>query len=442
MSETATPVGVFPTLHADFLRGASGPEFARALRTEGFARFDATGLPTARDEEWRHSSIGPIGGSAFRLADNRSADGGQIAPLRLEGFEAVFVNGRFSPALSTLRGLPPGIEIVSLRDRLASAPEPLRAHLARIAAPDAKPFTALNTAFLDDGAYIHLPAGHALERPIHLVFFSTSTGTPSMSNPRILIVAERGSQAKIVETYAGPAGETYFTNAVTEVILGDGAVVDHYKRQIESDQAFHIGRIEAQQGRNSQFNSYSLAFGAALSRTDIDVRFAAEGSECGLYGLFLGDGSRSVDHHTLIDHAAPKCSSREVYKGVLDGKSRGVFFGTIVVRPGAQKTDAHQTNKNLLLSRDALVNSTPRLQIEADDVRCKHGSTTGQLDPGALFYLRSRGIGEAEARTLLTYAFAADVVERIQLPTLRRAVAAHLDMRMPGAGRIAEAARV
>ena len=440
MTETATPAGVFPALHAEFIRRASGPELARKLRADALAAFDAAGLPTPRDEQWRHTSIAPIAATTFRLPDDRAADGGQIAPLRLDGFEAVFVNGRFSPALSVLRGLPPGIEIVSLRDRLGSAPEPLRAHLARLAAADSQPFTALNTAFLDDGAFIRLPAGHVLEKPIHLVFFSTSTGTPSMSSPRVLIVAERGSQAKVVETYAGPAGEVYFTNAVTEVVLEDGAVVAHYKRQLESDRAFHVGRIETRQGRASRFDSFSLAFGGALSRTDIDVRFAGEGGECGLYGLFLGDGSRHVDHHTLIDHAAPRCSSREVYKGVLDGKSRGVFFGTIVVRPDAQKTDAHQTNKNLLLSREALVHSTPRLQIEADDVRCKHGSTTGQLDATALFYLRSRGIGEAEARSLLTYAFASDVVDRIQLPVLRKAVAAELDRRMPGAGLLAEAA--
>jgi len=439
MTATATSAGSFGALHTPFMRGPAVSEWARGLRAGAFARFEALGLPGPHDENWRHTPLGPIAGATFRLPDDRAADGGQIAPLRLDAIEAVFVNGRYSPALSTLRGLPRGLEIASLRDRLTSDAGSVLAQLAQVAPVDDNPLTALNTSFLDDGAFIHVAAGLVVEKPIHLVFYSTSTGAPSMSSPRVLIVAERGSQLRVVETFAGQADETYFTNAVTEVALEDGAVVDHYKRQIESDRASHIGRIVARQGRGSRFNSHSLAFGGGLSRTDVDVRLAGEGAECGLYGLFLGGGTRHVDHHTVIDHAAPHCSSREVYKGVLDGRSRGVFFGTIIVRPGAQKTDAHQTNKNLLLSRDALVNSTPRLQIEADDVRCKHGSTTGQLDAGALFYLRSRGIGEAEARGLLTYAFAAEVVERIQIPSLRKAVAADLDTVLPGAGAIAEA---
>ena len=442
MTETATPAGVFPALHAGFARTALGAEFVRKLRGEAMGRFEARGLPTSHDELWRHTNIRPIAEGTFRLPDDRAADGGQIAPLRLEGYEAVFVNGRYAPALSSLRGLPAGLSVVCLRDQLTAAPELLRTHLSQVAVLDGQPFTALNTAFMDDGALIHIAAGTVVDKPIHLVFFSTSSATPSMSSPRTLVIAERGSQARIIETYAGPADEVYFTNAVTEIVVSDGAVIEHYKRQQESDRALHIGRIEARQARSSQLNSYSLAFGGALSRTDIDVRFAGEGAECGLYGLFLGRQAQHVDHHTLIDHAAPHCSSRELYKGVMDDKSRGVFFGTIVVRPGAQKTDAHQTNKNLLLSRDALVNSTPRLQIEADDVKCKHGSTTGQLDAAALFYLRSRGIGEVEARSMMTYAFAADVVERIPVRSLRAAVTAHLDRLLPGAGQLAEAAHV
>jgi Fe-S cluster assembly protein SufD len=278
------------------------------------------------------------------------------------------------------------------------------------------------------------------ERPIHLLFYSTNAGgAPTVTHPRVLVVAERGAQAKIVETYAGPEGQIYFTNAVTEIHLADGAVVEHYKMQRESEAAFHIGRIEAKQAPASQWCSYSFALGGALARTDIDARLRGAGADCGLYGLYLGRGTQHVDHHTTIDHAVPRCTSRELYKGVLDERSRGVFFGTIIVRKDAQKTDAHQTNKNLLLSREALVNSTPRLQIEADDVRCKHGSTTGQLDPLSLFYLRSRGIGEAEARSLLTYAFAADVIERIRVPEVRRSLFASLGRRLPGVGAVAEA---
>ena len=439
---TATPAGVFPALHAEFLRArGTAPDPVQALRASALARLEERGLPGARDEEWRQTSITPITSASFRLPEEARVDPGVIAPLRFDAHEAVFVNGRFSPGLSSLATLPAGVQIASLRERLSS--EAVRAHLAQVASVDGRPFTALNMAFLDDGALVELPAGCVLEKPVHLVFFSTSrSGPPSMSSPRVLILARPNSQARVVETYAGPTGESYFTNAVTEIAVEDGAVVEHYKRQQEGERAFHIGRIEARLGRASRLDSFSFAFGAQLARTDIEVRFAGEGGECGMYGLFLGHRTQHLDHHTLIDHAAPHCSSREVYKGVLDGKSRGVFFGTIIVRPGAQKTDAQQTNKNLLLSPDALVNSTPRLQIEADDVRCKHGSTTGQIDPAALFYLRSRGIGEEQARSLMTYAFAADVIERIRVAPLKQALAAYLDTRLPGAGDIAEAAHV
>jgi Fe-S cluster assembly protein SufD len=441
MSEIALEAGVFPALHTAFVqtRGRSTPALIQELRSAGYAAFEAHGLPGPHEEDWRHTSIAPIARTAFRLPDDRAIDGSCLAGLRFEAYEAVFVNGRFVPALSSLAGLPAGVEISSLAAAVAEAPDRLRATLARIAPVKGQPFTALNTAFLEDGAYVRLAAGAIVEKPIHLLFFSTSGGeTPTLSHPRTLIVAERGSQGRIVETYAGPANEPYFTNAVTELALEDGAVLEHYKRQQEGERAFHIGRIEARQARNSHLDTFSLAFGGLLTRTDVNVRFDGEGGECGLYGLFLGHGQQHVDHHTIIDHAAAHCSSREVYKGVLDDRSRGVFFGTIVVRPGAQKTDAHQTNKNLLLSRDALVNSTPRLQIEADDVRCKHGSTTGQLDAAALFYLRSRGIGEADARSVLTYAFAADVVERIRVAPLRNAIGTFLNARLPGAGELAE----
>jgi len=430
MSETVAPAGAFSALHADFLRGrarTTSPELEELRRT-ALARFEELGLPTTRDEQWRNTSVAPIARASFRLAEERPLDGRVLAPLRLDAYEAVFVNGRFVRALSSLPPAGSGIEVMSL------ATDGPSTALGRIAPLDGHAFTALNTAFLDDGAYVHLAAGAVAEKPVHILHFSTNAGpTPSMSHPRTLVVAERGSQARVIETYAGPTGEVYLTNAVTEISLADGAVVEHYKRQVESEGAFHVARVEVQQGRDSKLTSFSFALGAALARTDLNTRLGAEGGECAMYGLYLGRGSQVLDHHTAIDHAAPRCSSREVYKGVLDDKSRGVFFGTIFVRPDAQKTDAHQTNKNLLLSKDALVDSTPRLQIEADDVRCKHGSTIGQLDATALFYLRSRGIGETEARSLLTYAFAADVLDRVEVPSLRASLAAELGARLPGA---------
>jgi Fe-S cluster assembly protein SufD len=439
MSETAAAASVFPALHADFLRASVGRAASPAvdrLRTAALQRFEERGLPTTRDEQWRNTSVAPIARAAFRLPTASAVDAARLAAFRLEeAYEAVFVNGRFAPSLSTLSGLGEGVQVTSLAAFLG-APGSVAGPLAQIASVDGQPFTALNTAFLEDGAYVRLAPQAVADKPIHLLFYSTNPDAtaPTLSHPRTLIDAARGSQARIIETFAGPAGEAYFTNAVTEIAVGEGAVVEHYKRQIESDRAFHVGRIEGRQARASQLHSFSFALGASLARTDVNVRLEAEGGECGMYGLYLGRGSQLLDHHTLIDHAAPRCSSREVYKGVLDERSRGVFFGTILVRPDAQKTDAHQTNKNLLLSREALVDSTPRLQIEADDVRCKHGSTTGQLDALALFYLRSRGIGEAEARRLLTYAFAADVMDRVAVPSLRRALAASLDALLPGAG--------
>jgi Fe-S cluster assembly protein SufD len=434
---TATP---FSALHAEFagLQGTS-PAWIQSLRHDAFARFETLGLPTARHEDWRHTSLAPLARTTFRLPAERSLGSARPSSLGLDSHEAVFLNGRFAPWLSSLSGLPAGVQVTSLAEALASHPERLSGRLAQIASVDGQAFTALNTAFLEDGAYIHLEANAVAGKPIHLLFYSTNAeGLATLSHPRTLVVAERGSQARIVETYAGPEGEAYFTNAVTELALGEGSIVEHYKMQRESEHAFHVGRIQADQGRNSQFASYSLSFGGALVRTDIDVRLGGEGASCGLYGLFLGHGSQHVDHHTVIDHAVPHCSSRELYKGVLDEKARGVFFGTILVRPDAQKTDAQQTNKNLLLSKDALVTSTPRLQIEADDVRCKHGSTTGQIDPLALFYLRSRGLGEAEARSVLTYAFAADVLERVTLPEVRKPLASYLSMRLPGVRDLAE----
>jgi Fe-S cluster assembly protein SufD len=314
--------------------------------------------------------------------------------------------------------------VVTLREALRDRPEAVEAHLGKVAGFEKSAFTALNTAFLEDGVFILLPKGAVVEEPVHLVFLSAAGSEPMVSHTRVLVVAEANSQAKIIETYAGDSA--YFTNAVTEIVCGDGAIVEHYKVQREGPLAFHVQTIQSAQGRGSRFDSHNLCLGAALARTDINVLFQAEGGECSLNGLFVTAGAQHVDNHTLIDHARPHCTSRELYKGILDGKSRGVFHGKIVVRPDAQKTDAIQTNKNLLLSREALVNSTPALEILADDVKCRHGSTIGQLDASALFYLRARGLGEAEARAMLTYGFATDLTSRIRVPWIREEAEAFL----------------
>jgi Fe-S cluster assembly protein SufD len=319
--------------------------------------------------------------------------------------------------------------VASLKDVLAQDPQSAEPHLAKIAR-DGNAFAAVNAAFLEDGAFVRIPARTAVAHPIHLVFLSEPAPGPTVSHPRNLVIAEAGSQAHIVETYVGTAGELYFTNAVTEVVLGEGAVLDFSKLERDSDAAFHVATTEVSQGRDSSFTSHSIVLGGALARNDLNVRLDAEGAECTLNGLFIGSGTQHLDNHTLIDHAKPHGTSRELYKGIMDGQSRGVFNGKIIVRPDAQKTDAMQTNKNLLLSQEALVNSKPALEIFADDVKCKHGSTIGQLDDAAMFYLRSRGIGEQEARDLLVYAFASDVASRIRVAPLRAFVEAQLGLRL------------
>ncbi|MCI0570163.1 MAG: Fe-S cluster assembly protein SufD, partial [Myxococcaceae bacterium] len=295
------------------------------------------------------------------------------------------------------------------------------------------PFVDLNTALFEDGVVVLVPPGTVVSEPIHVVFFSRGGPAPRASHPRALIVLGRGSQATVVESYGGADDALYWTNAVTEAALEDGAILDHYKVQREATTGDHTATMAVVQGRDSRFRSFHASLGGALARTDIRQRFGGQGGECVLDGLFMARGRQHTDTHTLIDHAVPHCASRELYKGVLDGQARGVFHGTILVRPDAQKTDAHQVNKNLLLSREALVNSTPALEIHADDVKCKHGSTTGQLDALALFYLRARGLAEAEARSLLVRGFASDLVARVGVSALRSGLEEFLQAWLPGA---------
>jgi Fe-S cluster assembly protein SufD len=409
-------------------RSPRDPEWLVEIRRDAMERLTEIGFPTMRQEEWKYTNVAPILKTAFVSAP-------EAGPRRVEepreGTQLVFVNGHHAPDLSSTPR--DGVQVGSLRQLLATEPELARPHLAKIAR-DGNAFAAANAAFLEDGAFVRIPKGAAVPEPIHLVFLSEPVFGPTMSHLRNLIVSEPGSQASVVETYIGTAGELYFTNAVTEVALGDGAILDHYKLERESTSAYHVATMEVLQDRDSRLTSHSMTFGGALVRNDLNVRLAAEGADCTLNGLFVGSGNQHLDNHTLIDHAKPHGTSRELYKGIMDGKSRGVFHGKIIVRPDAQKTDAMQTNKNLLLSKEALVNSTPALEIFADDVKCRHGSTIGQLDAGALFYLRSRGIGEREARDLLVYAFASDVSSRIRIAPLRALVEEHLGLRLPGGG--------
>jgi Fe-S cluster assembly protein SufD len=415
-------------------RSSREPGWVAGIRRTGMERFRETGFPTVREDAWKYTNIAPFVKVPFQLASDERGSFARPLPLPAgAGVQIVFVNGRYAPELSSVGLLTGGLEVASLADVLMARPESVEPYLAKVVR-DGNAFAQLNSAFVDDGVFVRIPARTPVPDPIHLIFVSEPAFGPTVSHPRNLVIAEAGSQAAVVETFLGAAGEPYFTNAVTEVVLGDGAVLDFSKLEREGDAAFHVATTAVSLGRNSNFTSHSISLGGALARNDLNVRLDAEGADCTLNGLFLGNGTQLLDNHTLIDHAMPHGTSRELYKGILDGKSRGIFHGKIIVRPDAQKTDAMQTNKNLLLSKESLVNSEPALEIFADDVKCRHGSTIGQLDAAAMFYLRSRGIGEDEARNLLVYAFASDVASRIRVAPLRALVEQHLGLRLPGGG--------
>jgi len=425
--------------------GASEPAWLRERRSAAFARFVETGLPTPRDEAWRHTPLAPLTRGRFEPADPATPPPApEVLALLPEtdprGPRLVLVNGRLSPELSRTGAAGPGVSAMSLKHALASRPASLEPWLARVAAGGATPvFAELNTALAGDAAVVLIEPGALLDAPVRIEHLGAGpSGRAAYS--RTIVVAGRGSESRIVEVFASGAASARLTNAVSEIVLDDGAQLDRCKLQLEGNEALHVATLAVRLGRDARFFDHSLVLGAALSRDDIDVRFEGEGGECALDGLFVVDGRRVADTHSRIDHARPHCSSRELYKGILDEQGRGVFNGLVIVRPGAQKTDAWQMNRNLLLSPEALVHSTPQLEILADDVKCRHGSTTGQLDPAALFYLRSRGIGEAAARGLLTWAFASELLQKVKDRAVRAAVERQLQERLPGVAGLGEAA--
>jgi Fe-S cluster assembly protein SufD len=413
------------------------PAWLAALRRKALERFAGLKFPSTRDEEWKYTSVAPVAGTPFRVVPSHVPDG--ISPQEIERalfgeMECtllVFVNGHFAPELSRRRALPDGVRAGSLAEFLEKEPDLLEPHLARHASYEDQAFVALNTAFLRDGAFVHVPKRRVLSEPIHLLFVAGGGSDPVLSQPRNLILVEEGSQVTVVENYVALQRSVYLTNTVTEVLSGPNSVVHHCKLQRESDAAYHVATLQSRLDRSSSFHSHAVTLGGALVRNDINSVLDAEGAECVLNGLYLALGRQHMDNHTFIDHARPHCNSREFYKGVLAGASHGVFNGKIRVRKDAQKTDAKQTNKNLLLSEEALVDTKPQLEIYADDVKCTHGATIGQLDEEALFYLRSRGLGREKARSLLVHAFASDIVERIPVERLRTGLECELVTRLP-----------
>ena len=409
----------------------SAPSWLKEIREGAITRFAELGFPTMKQEEWRFTSVAPIAETRFMLPHvPRSSlpHPRDIEPLLLgRGPTIVFIDGQVAPELSSAAGLPAGVQLTSLAAALQVGPvgELARQHLAGYARWRESAFAALNTAFLADGAFVYVPAQTVLEQPLEVLFVATAQGNegPTVSHPRSLIVIEPGAQAVVVESYVALAEGVYWTNAVTEVVVGDGARAEYYRVQREGRRAYHVATTHSQQGRDSFLGLHAVTLGGLLARHDIHTVLDGAGAELVLNGLYMLGRTQHADHHTVIDHAKPHCASHEFFNGVLDQRAHGVFTGRIIVRPGAQRTDSKQTNNNLLLSTEARADSQPQLEIYADDVKCTHGSTVGPLDQTAVYYLRSRGLSPETARSLLTYGFAAEILGRMQRADLRD----HLD---------------
>jgi Fe-S cluster assembly protein SufD len=415
---------------------AHEPSWLRDLRRSAAAVFERTGFPTTRDEDWRFTNVSPIAETRFVAAPAAAVRSGAVTEFAIPGLTGpvmTFVNGRYAPRLSSIGVRSAGVTVGSLAEAIEHDPAGLQPYLGRHTKLADRPFAALNTAMFEDGAVISVADNVIVDDAIQIILLSTVTPVPAVSHPRVLVVLGRNSQAKIVETFASIGPSRGFTNEVTEVVAGDASVVDLYRLQRESQSAFHIGHTQFQLGRSSRSSSHSAAFGGLIARHDVVAVLGDEGADCTLNGLYLASGLQLVDNHTEIDHAMPHGTSHELYKGIMDGRARGVFNGRIRVRPDAQKTDAKQTNKTLLLSGDAQVNTKPQLEIFANDVKCTHGATIGQLSEDALFYLRTRGIGVEDARSLLVRAFATDVTSRIALGPVREELDRLLGARLPGA---------
>ena len=412
------------------------PVWLRQLREDAWARFEAKGFPTTHDEDWRFTNLAALVKTPFHRAAKGSV---AVSAREIEGFrvpgavcQLVFVNGHFAPALSELGGLPKGLEICSLVGAIdcgmvgiapeGCASDGIEQHLGRYADVRRDVFTALNSALWEDGAYVRIRRGADLEQPIHLLYVSAGAGAEIMTHPRTLVVAEPTSHAAVIEDYVSLGSEAAFSNAVTELVAGQDAVVSHFLVERENLAAFNVSTLRLEQARGTNVSSHSVLLGGGLVRNNVHPVLSGEGAECLINGLFVGAGSQHLDNYMLVEHAQPQCGSRQFYNGILDGSARGVFHGRIVVHKDAQKTDAKQTNRNLLLSDNARIDTKPQLEIYADDVKCTHGATIGQIEEEQLFYLRSRGIDEISARNTLLYAFAAECLDRMHEPAAREFV--------------------
>jgi Fe-S cluster assembly protein SufD len=404
------------------VRTEQEPTWLRALRECAFACFYEVGFPTIKDEDWRFTNVNAIAQTPFELARKSAApDADTLEPFRIPGAacQLVFINGQFAPDLSDFGSLPQGVQVGSLAQAIVRSSNALESHLGRYVNVERDAFCALNTAFIEDGAYVYLPRRAVLEAPICLLFISIPGDDPQMTHPRNLIVAEDVTEGSIVEDYVSLGSGVFFSNVVTELVAGEGAVISHYLVEREDRQASNISTLRTQQARSANVSSHSVLLGGGLVRNNVHPVLAGTGGECLINGLFIGSGSQHMDNYMLVEHASPHCSSRQFYNGILDGHSHGVFHGRIIVHKDAQKTDAKQTNRNLLISNDAQIDTKPQLEIYADDVKCTHGATIGQVEENALFYMRSRGIDEASANRLLLLAFANECLERMKCAPVR-----------------------
>jgi Fe-S cluster assembly protein SufD len=396
-------------------RAAAQPRWLQSLRQEAFARFSETGFPTTHDEDWRFTNVAAVANTPFELAGLETISREQLKAFGASQFacQLVFVNGLFSQELSTMALLPKGVTVGSLAAQVKNDFASVEQHLGKYLNTQRDAFAALNSSLIEDGVYVHVPRGVVVETPIYILYVTVPSSTPTMNHPRNLIVAEESSNVTVVEDYVSLGEGITFSNAATELVASDNANVSHYMIVREGEQAYNFSTLRIQQGRHANVATHSLLLSGALVRNNVHPVLAGEGSECLINGLFMANGRQHMDNYMLVEHASPHCDSRQFYNGILNGQSHGVFHGRIIVHKDAQKTDAKQTNRNLLLSDDAQIDTKPQLEIYADDVKCTHGATIGQFDDNALFYLRSRGLSEAAARHVLLLAFANECLDRM-----------------------------
>jgi len=429
VTEIARPENLYRRDFRELQERGVASWWLKRLRETAMDAFEQLGFPSVKDEEWKYTNVAPITRTGFSSAGLSDAASDEPETKRLGGFgyheaaesQLVFVNGKLRNDLSSLKALPDTVVAMDLAEAAAEGrfSEVIRDRLARGADYVSNGFTALNTAFIDGGAFLVIPKELKVETPISLLFITDAADANFATFPRVLILAEENSSGVLIEAYASTVDKRYFTNAVVEIELKEGARLEHYKVQRESVESFHIATTAVELGRQSNYGATAVTFGAQLSRHDIVVNMDHEGAECRIDGLYMVSTGQHADTHSVIDHRRPHCTSRQLYKGILDGKSRAVFNGKIFVRHDAQKTDAMQTNKNLLLSNDARVDTKPQLEILADDVKCAHGAAVGQIDEDELFYLKSRGLNPLLARNLLTYGFAEEVIAKIKVASLK-----------------------